>query len=328
MDGRYRSTLDPIQTNPSPNPIQSNERAFVRSFVRNESPIRSDPIGRPRRSRSVSRPPSLPRAPPTVARCRRPSGPNAPTPRTIHAIVHSFTPSILGVSIDRSMPFTSSCARCLFLEGRDRSLSPPPLSLLSSIRTWTLNLNFEPETEMMTHASIDPSITHPSAHRPAPHTETTIHPLVKMSARSALLRLGRTTAFAPMCATTTMTAIGARAYSTGTSRSMSRRRGRPRALSTRIHPSSRAHDETMGERPTDGKTSFWWWWWTTTSAMTMTVIVSSRASRLARSRRGAANPPNTRMTRHHSSHLSSFVGHPNGPPRRRTDGPNARRERE
>lgn len=37
-----------------------------------------------------------------------------------------------------------------------------------------------------------------------------------MSARSALLALGRNTAFAPMCATT-MTAIGARAYSTGTS---------------------------------------------------------------------------------------------------------------
>lgn len=44
-----------------------------------------------------------------------------------------------------------------------------------------------------------------------------------MSARSALLALGRNTAFAPMCATT-MTAIGARAYSTGTSRAIEPRR--------------------------------------------------------------------------------------------------------
>jgi len=49
--------------------------------------------------------------------------------------------------------------------------------------------------------------------------ETTTRETIIMSARSALLRLGRTTAFAPMCATTTMTAIGARAYSTGASTS-------------------------------------------------------------------------------------------------------------
>lgn len=42
-----------------------------------------------------------------------------------------------------------------------------------------------------------------------------------------------------------------------------------------IHSSVRA---TMGERPTDGKTSCRWWWWTTTSAMTMTDRLVSRVS--------------------------------------------------
>ena len=64
----------------------------------------------------------------------------------------------------------------------------------------------------------------------APHDRDVVTPRscvdlsrIIMSARSALLALGRNTAFAPMCATT-MTAIGARAYSTGTSRAIEPRR--------------------------------------------------------------------------------------------------------
>ena len=144
---------------------------------------------------------SVPRAPPTVARCRRRHRPR-PHPPPNQSINQSIYQSILGASVDRptDRPTDRSTDRStdrpidpidpidrsMFLEGRDRSLSPSP-----------------PRHD-------DP------LHRPDRHTAASR--LLAMAARSALLRLGRTTAFAPACATTTMTAIGARAYSTGATR--------------------------------------------------------------------------------------------------------------
>ena len=72
-----------------------------------------------------------------------------------------------------------------------------------------------------------------------------------MSARSALLALGRNTAFAPMCATT-MTAIGARAYSTGTSRAIeSRRRNLVVVIVCIVCIIGHHHPSRRDDRPTE-----------------------------------------------------------------------------
>lgn len=102
-----------------------------------------------------------------------------------------------------------------------------------------------------------PHPTIPRAHSPHDSHDVTPRSCVDlsriiMSARSALLALGRNTAFAPMCATT-MTAIGARAYSTGTSRAIEPRRRDLVVLIVCVVPHHRSSSSSSiaTGRPTD-----------------------------------------------------------------------------
>ena len=79
-----------------------------------------------------------------------------------------------------------------------------------------------PSPSPIPHPTIPRSRASHDSHDVTPRSCVDLSRII-MSARSALLALGRNTAFAPMCATT-MTAIGARAYSTGMSRAIEPRR--------------------------------------------------------------------------------------------------------
>ena len=126
-----------------------------------------------------------------------------------------------------------------------------------------------------------------------------------MSARSALLALGRNTAFAPMCATT-MTAIGARAYSTGTwnrdriATSQSRRH-RSSASSSSVVFIGR-HHPSRHDRPTDGTNG--------------TRRRGMRRSRIVRSRRDASFDGGTCRLDARQPSIRGGGARPSTPPRR------------